>query len=395
MEIIEALKLTVNYMLEKKSRVFITLSGIIIGIFTFTFFVFVSAALSNSIAEQFNSLGGNVLGVKSIGQQTGPTGDGLTDKEIQKIRQVVKDINYIAPGIFANFQIENGNEIGSTVGLGFPDEYLDEVSKDFKTEILEGRDIRRGDKSVLVLGNKFAKNAFKNEIKVGNSLKINGESYRVIGILKAKGDLFIDQSISMSFSDIKKIANQETYSVIRISFKEGADLDYYKDVIGRKLNPNGSEKKFEITSSQQVIDQFNQILGLLTGIIGFISSVALLVGGINVMNTMYSNVIERVNEISVMKAMGATNADIISLFLIESSILGFIGALIGYMLSFMLAKSLSILITVYTGYNITVYFDYVFTIEVLLITTIFTALFGTYPAIKAARVNPADNLRDE
>ncbi|MEC8339841.1 MAG: FtsX-like permease family protein, partial [Nanoarchaeota archaeon] len=127
----------------------------------------------------------------------------------------------------------------------------------------------------------------------------------------------------------------------------------------------------------------------------FVSGIALLVGGINVMNTMYSNVLERVQEISAMKALGATNGDILTIFLVESSILGFFGALIGFIGAFGLAKGLSYLITNFAGYNVPINFSLNMFLAILLITTFFAMLFGTYPAWRGAKVNPADNLRDE
>lgn len=395
MNIIETLNIVMKNMIEKKSRVFLTLLGIIIGIFTFTFFIFVSQGLSNAISDQFNSLGTNILGVQRVeNANSGPSGAGITDKQVSEVKQVVREYKYIAPGIFATLGWNLGREKEFNLALAYPDKYLNQITLDLGLEMESGRVLRPNDKGSIIVGNKVSTDKFKKDIKVGNSLKVGDYSFRVIGIIKKQGDLFIDNSIIMNFDDIKKASGQDTYSVIRIKFIEGADLDYYQKQIEDKLNPNKNQKEFTVTSAKQAIEKFNQILGLLSAIIGFISSIALLVGGINVMNTMYSNVIERTNEISVYKAIGATNSDIRNLFLIESSILGIIGALIGFFLSFGLAKIVSIIIANF-DYNVPIYFDITFFLEVIIITSIFTMIFGTYPAIKAAKVNPADNLRDE
>ena len=394
---IDSFNLVIKNMKEKKARVFLTIAGIIIGIFTFTFFIFVSQGLQNAIYEQFSSLGTNILAVTPASQAMGaPTGEGLTDTHLSKIKQVVREHIYIAPAIFYNAKFEYAGVKADATTLSYPDEYLSDVISDINIEVIEGRRLRPNDKSSITLGYKIAKEGFEDkEIKVGNSLKVGDKSFRVVGIAKEQGDLMIDTSIIMNFEDIKEISQQETYSMIRIKFQEGADLDYYIEAIEKKLNPNGDEKNIEVTSPMAIMEQLNQIIGLLSAIIGFISAIALVVGGINVMNTMYSSVIERTNEISVMKAMGATNQDIRNLFLIESSILGFIGGLIGFSLSFGLAKLLSFIIINYFNYNVPVYFGTILFIEILLTTIIITTLFGTYPAIRAAMVNPADNLRDE
>ncbi len=399
MKLNDAIIFVLKNMIEKKSRVFLTVSGIVIGIFTFVFFVLASQGLSNAIASQFSSFGVNVLVVSPVssgGITTGPpTGSGLTDTEIAKIRSVTSDTRYIAPVIFYNGQYEYGREKAVITSLAYPDEYWDDASEDIGIEMEKGRFLRPGDKGVAVVGAKTARDAFSRELDIGSSVKINDRSYRVIGIIKERGDLFVDSSLLLTFDDIKLLSGQDTYSGIRVSFTENADLELNKEAILRRLNPNNDEKTVSITSPDQVIEQFNSILGVLTMIISFVSSIALLVGGINVMNTMYSNVLERTNEISVMKAMGARNEDVLKLFLFESSALGFIGAFIGFIMAYGLAKGLSYIITNVAKFNVPVYFDLNLFVLVLILTTLFAALFGTYPALKGANVNPADNLRDE
>lgn len=383
-------------MSEKKGRVFLTLLGIIIGIFTFTFFMFVSQGLSNAISEQFNSLGTNVLLIQRTEDSGGtPTGGGILDTDVERVKQVVRDVDYVAPGLFYRARWEYGNEKEFTVSMAYPNQYLNEINADMGLEIESGRDLRVGDRGSVVLGSKFAKEKFSKEIQVGSSLKVEDSSFRVIGIIEEQGDLFVDNAVVMSFDDIKKVSGQDTYSVIRVKFQEGADLNKNQEKIENKLNPNKNEKVFSTTSSQQIIDQFNQIIGLLTAIIVFISSIALIVGGINVLNTMYSNVIERVNEISIMKALGATNRDIRTLFLIESAFLGVIGSFVGFMLSYLLAEFISYFIINLYGYNVPINFDFNLFLGVIFVTAIFATLFGTYPAIRASKVNPADNLKDD
>ncbi|MCB9371084.1 ABC transporter permease [Candidatus Woesearchaeota archaeon] len=393
----DLLLLVYRNMVEKKKRVFLTIAGIIIGIFTFTFFIFLSQGLSNAITNQFSSFGLNVLGVQSISgtNQNGPPGGGdLTDSDVAKIRQVVRDYKYISPQIFYMGQYEHGREKGTIISLAYPDSVIDDIAKDLGFEVEEGRDLRAGDKGIVVLGAKAARDTFDTELKVGDSLKIKGRSFRIVGILKERGDLFIDSSLRMSTNDLKEISGLSTYTVVRVSFYEGADLEANKEAILRKLNPFNGEKRVQITSPQQVIDQFNSILGVLQAIISTVSIIAVIVGGINVMNTMYSSVLERINEISVMKALGAENSDIRLLFLAESGVLGLTGALLGFMMAFALAKIASFGIST-LGYTVPVFFDWTFFALVIFVTTFFAMLFGTYPAIQASSVNPADNLRDE
>jgi len=395
--IIDLYKFVMNNMLEKKKRVFLTISGIIIGIFTFTFFIFVSQGLSNAISDQFTSMGVNILAVTPVGGGGGPPTDGgLTDTHIAKIKQVTRGYKYIAPFIFYSGQYEYGREKEVVTTLGYPDEFWPDLVEDLNLDIAQGRFFKNGDKGSVLLGAKFAENGFggEKEIKVGSSIKNGDMSFRVIGILEEKGDLLVDNVMLMPFDDIKDLSGQTSYSGIRVSLFEGVDASVVQDAILRKLNPNNEQKNVQITSPAQAIEQLNQIIGVLQLIISFVSIIALIVGGVNVMNTMYSNILERINEISVMKALGATNADIRNMFLLESSFLGIVGALIGFLLSFILAKILGVVIG-NLGYNVPIYFSFIFLIEVVVVTAFFTILCGTYPAIRAAMVDAGDNLRDE
>jgi putative ABC transport system permease protein len=397
---LDLFNLVYKNMVEKKKRVFLTISGIIVGIFTFTFFLFASQGLTNAITEQFSSFGINVLIIQPISNDNrGPPGSGdLTDTDLEKVKQVINNYNYITPDIFMSDKLYEYSRVKETiVSLAYPDEYYPLVRDELEIEMEEGRNLRPGDSGVAIVGAKTALNQFGNDnpIKVGSVLEVEGQKLRVVGIIKERGDLFVDNSLLMSFDDIKEISGRDTYSSFRISYQEGVNLEDEKEAILRKLNPNGEEKRVEVSSPQDSIEQFNSIIGVLTLIISFISFIALIVGGINVMNTMYSNILERINEISVIKALGGKNSDIRNLFLIESSILGFLGAFLGFFMAYGLAELLSYIITNVLSYNVPIYFRIDFFLEIVIGTSIFATIFGTYPAIKASKVNPADNLRDE
>lgn len=400
MNIIDTIGLVYRNITEKKSRTFLTISGIIIGIFTFTFFLFVAQGLGNAIEEQFSGFGLNVLSVQSLNSGGGggggpPGGGGLTDSDVAKVTQVVRDYKYIAPQNFYSSGLwEYNREKISQVAVGFPDKYIVEVGEDLGLEVIEGRNIRPGDRGVIVVGAK-ARESYEKDLSVGASVKINDQSFRVIGLYKEKGDLFLDSSFIVAFDDIADLRGDDTYSALRISFLEGADLELMERNIDRRLNPNGDAKTVRISSPKDAIERFDQILGVLTLIISLISGIALLVGGINVMNTMYSNVLERVQEISAMKALGATNGTILSIFLVESAVLGFVGAMIGFAGAYGLAELLSFFITNFAGFNVPIDFSLSMFLLIILITTFFATLFGTYPAWRGARVNPSDNLRDD
>ena len=353
--------------------------------------------LSNAITEQFESLGVNVLTVNPAGAQAGPSGgEGLTDTDIARIEQVVTGVNYIASSISTSANFELGNEEENFFALGYSEENLRDVFRDLGVEAEQGRLLEQRDRGAILVGAGVANQGYQDqEIQLGNVMRVDDRSFRVIGIMEEQGDFFVDNSIFMPIRDVELISGQSTYGEIRVSFREGTDLEEMQERIENQLNPNPDEPEVDVISPQQVIDQLNEIVGVLTMVIAFVSSIALLVGGVNVMNTIHASVIERSKEISVMKAIGATNLDIKKIFFVESALYGLVGSTVGFLLSFGVAKLISVFIDVFTSFSVPVYFDYSLFIGVVLFTTVLTVIFGLYPASQSAKVKPIDNLNEE
>ncbi|MFP4401832.1 MAG: ABC transporter permease [Candidatus Nanoarchaeia archaeon] len=398
MGVFDLTKLVLKTLQEKPLRVFLTTFGIFIGIFTFTFFQFAGTGLSQGVENQISSFGLNVLTISSPenSQQNGPPGGGgVEQKTIEELKRIADGYKYISGSIFYSTRYEYGREEESILALAYPDEDLNDIYEDLNVEIAQGRNIRQGDSGVVVLGAKVAQDTFNRELRVGNSISTNGKSFRVVGILEAKDDLFIDSSMRMSFSDIEDLSGQDTFTNVRVSYFQGVDIEAEREKIDSYFNRPNQPKEIEISSPQQTLEQINAIFFTLNIVISVIAGIALVVGGINVMNTMYSNVLERVNEISVQKAMGATNSQIVYMYIVESVILSIVGSIIGYLTSFWVAQILSDVVLNSIGFSFPVVFSWVYFLGAVIATVLFGGFFGAYPAYLAANVNPADNLRDE
>lgn len=394
--------LVFKIMKEKPQRVFLTTFGIFIGIFTFVFFQFAGNGLSAGVENQISSLGLNTITLSPADAppQTGPpSGAGVTENQLREVERVARGYNYVTGQLFFPAVFEYGREESVIVTQAFPDENLNDIAQDIIIDLAQGRNIRPGDRGSVVLGAKVATETFERELQLGNSISFNqngvDRTFRVVGIFEQQDDLFVDFSMRMSFSDIQEISGQDTYTNIRVSYPQGVDLEVERERLNSHFNRRNQPRIFSISSPQQTLEQINQIFSTLTIVIGFISAIALVVGGINVMNTMYSNVLERINEISVQKAMGATNEQIIFMYLVESVTLSLIGAIIGFLSSYYVAQALSAVIRQSLGFSFPVEFSMTFFLIVCGVTVVFGGFFGSYPAYLAAKVNPADNLRDE
>ena len=397
--IIDIFRICFKNIFVNKKRTFLTLSGIIIGIFVFVFFILISMSLSLAIKDQFQSFGIDTINIRLSQSNSGPSSDSkITSNDINEIKRVATNYKYVSGLKFYDALLEYKNEKKSFLILAYED--WDLVNEDLQFDILLGRTIEDKDVSKIAFGNKAAKKFFEEEdgdrvLNVFENVKIENNKFRVVGVLEERGDLFVDGAAYISFSDMEKLTNDSFYSGVVISYNEGEkDLDKEIEKLDKKLNSKNFEK-FSFSTPKNSIERFNTIINLLTFVILFISSVSIVVSFVNIMNSMYSNVVQRKNQISTMKAIGATNLDIAKLFLVESFFYGLVGSLIGFFLAFGLAKSISLIVTNVFRYNFFVSFNLELFILTIFLTSILSMFFGIYPALKASKTDPCKNLNDD
>lgn len=215
-------------------------------------------------------------------------------------------------------------------------EYFDQYANYMKIE--DGRLFRDGEKHVVVLGNDAANVIFgKRKVSVGNIVRVNDIDYRVVGIMEKIGTSLSqqdDSSIMVPYDDGaelfgNQLSKNEVY-VISVEASEGADIDEIKDGIEKKLisyhKVAPDKKDFSVITSDFIQETVGTILTMLSAFLLLITLVASVVGAIGIANTMFMSVLERTREIGVLKAIGATEKDITMIFLIESGIIGIVGA---------------------------------------------------------------------
>ncbi|MBI2451804.1 ABC transporter permease [Candidatus Pacearchaeota archaeon] len=391
-------------MKKRKLRSFLTLIGIVISIATIFMLVSISLGLEKAVEEQFRLLGTDKFFIQPRGQIAGPgtaSAATLTSEDVKTIEKV-SGVKELSAWTATSAQIEFEDEIRfvSVVGIDLKASDLFIETGAYKAE--EGRLLKEGDTKDIMIGAQYKhNNFFRKPVKTGDTILINEMPFEVQGILKPIGNPGDDRLIYMpqdGFRELFKIP--EKIDTIVVQVEEQDKLKEVASSVERKLiksrGLDEETKDFFILTPEEVLESFGTILTIVTSFLLGVATISLFVGGIGIANTMFASVLERTREIGIMKAVGAKNKDILSIFLIESGLLGLIGGTIGVILGAALSKTIEYVAITQIGTtllqaSISAYL----VIGCLLFAFLSGAISGIWPAWQATRVKPVEALRYE
>ncbi len=396
--------LAFNNLKRRKLRSWLTMIGIFIGIAAVVGLISLGQGLQNSITEQFEQLGSDtiIISTKGMGAPGSATGSlKLTSKDL-KIIQNVKGVEYASGYLIKQGQVLYKDEsgVGYATGITFDD--FEKMLEMMGLKVLDGRGIKEGDKFKVVVGyNHIYKNTWERPLKIGSTIQMEGYDFKVVGVLEKIGNPIDDNIIYLPKETLKEILNiedEESQIVVNV-YQEFNPIDVAKD-IERKLRKSRGEKEgqetFDVQTSEQMLESFNSIFGIVQAVLVGIAAISLLVGGIGIMNTMYTAVIERTREIGVMKAIGARNLDILFIFLFEAGLLGLVGGTIGIGIGIGLGKGVEYIASTMLDTDL---LQAIFPLYLIIGALFFSFLIGTLsgilPAMQATKLRPADALRYE
>jgi len=268
--------------------------------------------------------------------------------------------------------------------------------------VIDGRNLKEGDKYKVVVGNNHVYgDIWSKPMQVGNTINIEGQDFKIIGVLEKIGNPYDDGSLYVTkdvLREILNVGNEE--SQIMVKTKTGFNPEDVASTIKRKLRQFRGEKEdqetFDVQTSQQLLNTFQSIFAVVQAVLVGIAAISLFVGGIGIMNTMYTAVIERTKEIGTLKAIGAKNSDVLLIFLFESGLLGLVGGGIGILIGFSLAKTAEYIATQAIGTNLLqAAFPPYLILGVLAFSFFIGSLSGILPAMQASKLKPAEALRYE
>ncbi len=322
-------------------RTFLTILGVVVGVSAILLLLSVSLGLNNTVETQLDKFGANNGIILPISQTSasssfGPAGTRVSSKLFLSDVQKVKSVNGVesAVGVISlqastiRYRLEEVRL--SSIGI---DPY---VLKTYypNIELDEGRLLQNSDSKHAVIGHNIAKNIFDRNVDVGSTIKINNQSFSVVGILKKSGgQAGSDNNIFIPYDEARAASTLDNNQVSAIYFviQDSFDVLTVQDRVERTLrNAHGvkeGEEDFTVITAESTKESVQQILGYITLFLGAVSGISLLVGGLGIMNAMYMSITERTYEIGVLKSIGVKKGDILHLFLIESGLIGLIGGI--------------------------------------------------------------------
>ena len=398
------LVLGLNNLKRRRLRSWLTMIGIFIGIAAVVALMSLGQGLQNYISEEFEKLGADKIIIQPKG--FGPPGTAgpsliLTSEDLKTIENV-RGVKWAIGFLIKQGQAVYKDEAGIGFAIGTNPEDLDLLSEVQSFEIIEGRDLKKGDKFKVVVGNNHAYgDIWDKPVQLGSKIEIEGYEFKVIGIMGKIGNPIDDGALYMTKDILKEILNvDDEESQIIVKTAEGFDPAEVAETIERKLRQSRGEKEdqetFNVQTSEQLLDTFQSIFAVVQGVLVGIAGISLLVGGIGIMNTMYTSVLERTKEIGTMKAIGARNSHVLLLFLLESGLLGLVGGLIGIGIGIGLAKGAEYAAAVVIGTPLLqAAIEPTIILGALAFSFIIGTLSGILPAMQASKLKPADALRFE
>jgi len=397
------LKLAFRNLIKRKLRTWLTLIGIFVSIATIFMLVSLSLGLRVAVEEQFEAFGADKFFVQPGTGFLGPPGSVggviLTEKDVETIKKVrgVKDVLTTAT---ANAKVEFNDQIRymAVWGMSMETDLYIKIG-DYKIE--DGKFLEQRDNGILIGNSHKTGNLFEKPVSVGNKLIINGKELKVKGILQKIGNSEDDKLIIMDLEQFRgffSISERVDWIVVQID--DGEDIKEVASRVEEELRDSrGVTEKtqdFGILTPEELLGSFQAILNIITAFLGGVAAISLFVGGVGIANTMYTSVLERTKEIGVMKAVGAENKDILMIFLIESGLLGLVGALIGIILGFGIGQGIEYIAVNQLNTNLLrVATPTWLIVGCLVFGFLIGAASGLFPARRASKVNVVDALRYE
>jgi len=383
-------------------RSFLTILGIVIGVASVITMVTLGGGATVQVTQQIASLGSNLL-IVTPGKRMGPGQSSASApfrvKDVEAIARDIRSVAAVAPASTKPVMAIVGNENWSTTVTGTDNQYMKVRIWPIKTGRQFSDSELRAGAAVCIVGDTVRQKLFGGLEPLGSRIRLGKLSFQVIGLLEAKGQSSMgtdqDDLVLLPLRTFqRRISGNQDVGLIQVSVRDGESTEKAQRDIERlmrerrHISPN-AEDDFSVMDMKEITRMLTGTTQVLTGLLGAVAAVSLLVGGIGIMNIMLVSVTERTREIGTRLAIGALEREVLMQFLVEAVVLSSSGGLFGILLG----------LTACLGLKNVLRVPFVFNPGIVIVAFLFSAavgvVFGYFPALKAARLDPIEALRHE
>jgi len=383
-------------------RSFLTILGIIIGVAAVIIMVTIGSGATVSVRQQIASMGSNLLMVvpgKRLGPGQSSGNVPFKQADADAIAREVGSLRAVSPVSSTSVKAIFGNQNWSTQVTGTDKAYIEVTNRTIQSGRLFTDSEARAGAAVCIVGETVVKKLFGGQNALGEKIRLEKISCEIIGILQGKGQSTMghdqDDIVIIPLATYqRRIAGNQDVGMLQISVQDGVSTEKVQKDIGqllrarRHLSPSDDDN-FSVMDMKEITKMLTGTTQMMTALLSAVAAVSLLVGGIGIMNIMLVSVTERTREIGIRLAIGAFEREVLMQFLVEAVVLSSLGGLIGIALALIVSVWLAGLLGV----------PFVFNAGIVMVAFLFSAavgvIFGYFPALKAARLDPIEALRHE
>ncbi len=402
------IKSAVNAFRNAKLRNFWTMLGVIIGVTSFILVVGISEGVKLQVLGQIQHNGSDILTIRPNNIQIGGSSlnslallsginvsGSLSSIDLSRVANT-KGVKEAVPLSAMTASINgSGGKYKKGLVIGTTPNFVNLLNQ----SLSYGNFLRSTGNmdNQVVVGSQAAIDLFNEDVPLGQTVLINNQPFVVKGILNpfpptplSSGAEF-NKALFISYGNSQQMTNSTvtTYEILALPKDPSQTLQVQKAINSRLLASHGGQNDFRVLNQDQNLASNTSILDLITKLVVGVSAIALLVGGIGIMNVMLVSITERTHEIGIRKALGATNRQILEQFLVESTTLSAIGGIIGIIVAYLIDLILRVFTNIQPSITVTI------VILALIISTSIGIIFGSFPAFKAAQKEPIDALRSQ
>lgn len=391
--------LTTSSFTTARMRSFLTGLGIAIGIAAVILLTSIGEGLHQFVLAEFSQFGTNIVSIQPGKTQTQGGNIGV----ISSVRQISLDdadslrhlpyVENVNPSVMGNAELKANGRTRRTTVFGEGRNFATSFTMKVQSGSFWPDEDNEQARAFVVLGAKVRRELFSGENPLGQYLRVGGQRFRVVGVMEPKGQVLgldLDDAVFVPAARAMELLNRPGLMEVQVSYRAGVDADKVIGLINERLKQRHGREDYTIISQEQALEVLSSVLNVITFAVGALGGISLLVGAVGILTIMTMAVTERTAEIGLLRALGAREAQVLTLFLGEAILLSALGGLAGLGLGVGIAQGLHLLIPA-----LPVHTPWLFALLAELSAISIGLIAGVAPARRAARLDPVEALHAE